>query len=292
MATEGFVKFEYFSKGVPPYYGNSSFPELLDDESIVISTPCLEMNYHQYFGLFKKFLMSVGFNEKNIMQGACSLAFNEMNREETMRQVAEEYDLIMSEDLPDIIADRKKQDEEWIKMYDQSWEKRYWELYRKTQEVNAVKYTDEELDAMCDKAASDDEKEKCSEYNLREAEYYNKRAELDAAQKVENTVCDKDDPSDECKEHWNNFWDSETPLVDKVQEGYNYWEEDNSNQDIEDQGVMKVATNDPMLGWNGSIPGSPEAKELGCICPVLDNEEMPQDVKWIDVECPIHGRKK
>ena len=60
------------------------------------------------------------------------------------------------------------------------------------------------------------------EYNLREAEYYNKRAELDANQNNESTVCDKDDPSDECKEHWNNFWDSETPLADKVQEGYNY----------------------------------------------------------------------
>jgi hypothetical protein len=33
---------------------------------------------------------------------------------------------------------------------------------------------------MCDKAASDDEKQKCREYNLREAEYYDKRAKLDA----------------------------------------------------------------------------------------------------------------
>ena len=33
---------------------------------------------------------------------------------------------------------------------------------------------------MCDKAASDQEKEKCREYNLREAEYYDKRAKLDA----------------------------------------------------------------------------------------------------------------
>jgi len=40
-------------------------------------------------------------------------------------------------------------------------------------------YTEEELNAMCDKAALDEEKEKCREYNLREAEYYNKRAELD-----------------------------------------------------------------------------------------------------------------
>jgi len=40
-------------------------------------------------------------------------------------------------------------------------------------------YTEEELNAMCDKATSDEEKEKCREYNLREAEYYDKRAQLD-----------------------------------------------------------------------------------------------------------------
>lgn len=46
--------------------------------------------------------------------------------------------------------------------------------------VSSVQYTDEELNAMCDKAASDEEKEQCREYNLREAEYYDKRAKLDA----------------------------------------------------------------------------------------------------------------
>jgi hypothetical protein len=43
-------------------------------------------------------------------------------------------------------------------------------------------YTEEKLNAMCDKAASDEEKNKCREYNLREAEYYDKRAKLDAQQ--------------------------------------------------------------------------------------------------------------
>lgn len=287
MATEGYVKFEYFSEGKDAFYDKRIFPELIDDESIVIKTPCIGMNYHQYYALFKKFLMAVGFSEKNIIQGACSLAFNEMNDEKIMREVAEEYDLTMNEDLPKIIEDRMEQEKKHSEPKSNIWEERYWAVYRKLQEIDSVKYTDDELDAMCDKAASDEEKQKCREYNLREAEYYNKRAELDANQKNEKTVCDKDDPSDECKEHWNDFWESETSIADKVQEGYNYWEED-----VLDQGVMKVATNDPMLGWNGSIPGSPEAKELGCICPVLDNEEMPDDVKWIDVECSIHGRKK
>ena len=60
-------------------------------------------------------------------------------------------------------------------------EKIYYEGYadRTVSSVSGVQYTEEELNAMCDKAASDEEKEKCREYNLREAEYYNKRAELD-----------------------------------------------------------------------------------------------------------------
>ncbi len=314
MATEGYVKFEYFSKGVPPYYGTGGFPELLDDEKITIETPCLEMNYHQYVGMFKKFMMAVGFDEKNIMQAGCSIAFNEMNNEKLMREVAEEYDLVMSEDLPDIIQDKIKQDVEWIEKHKDSWEQRYWALYRRFSklahltdsdleetaarysernndmmppwghsDMEALKYTDEELDAMCDKAASDEDKKKCQEYNLREAEYYNKRAELDAEFLAkdrnsnfpgENTICDAENPSDECKEHWNNFWGVDV-----------------SNKDMWEQGVMKVITNDPMKAWNGLVPGSMEAREEGCICPVLDNEEMPDDKKWVDVECPIHGRK-
>jgi hypothetical protein len=46
--------------------------------------------------------------------------------------------------------------------------------------MEALRYAEEELNAMCEKAASDQEKEKCREYNLRETEYYDKRAELDA----------------------------------------------------------------------------------------------------------------
>jgi len=43
-----------------------------------------------------------------------------------------------------------------------------------------LQYTEEEMDAMCESAATENDKDKCREYNLREAEYYNKRAELDA----------------------------------------------------------------------------------------------------------------
>ena len=54
---------------------------------------------------------------------------------------------------------------------------RDWEDFWQEQDQISRNYTEEDLNAMCDAA---EEKEKCREYNLREAEYYNKRAELDA----------------------------------------------------------------------------------------------------------------
>lgn len=55
-----------------------------------------------------------------------------------------------------------------------------------------INYTEEELNSMCDKAASDQEKQQCREYNLREAEYYNQRSRLDIAS---------------TKKDWDDFWE-------------------------------------------------------------------------------------
>lgn len=270
MAIEGHVKFEYFSKSVKPFYNTQSLPEILDDENIVFKTNNLEMNIHQYFNFFKKFLLSVGFCDQNIISGACNLAFNETNNEDLMKKVAEEYDIVLGEDLPSIINERLEIEKKYTTIdYDKKieelektckiWEERYNTLYKNLKKhTENIQYTDEEMDAMCDHAASEEERDKCREYNLREAEYYNKRVELDA---------------EHSKKSFDVF-------------------EDNSNKDMWDQGMMKVSTNNPTRAWNGLIPGSPEARAAGCICPVLDNEEMPDDKKWIDVECPLHGRSK
>ncbi|NBR24386.1 MAG: hypothetical protein EBU08_11575 [Micrococcales bacterium] len=44
--------------------------------------------------------------------------------------------------------------------------------------------------------------------------------------------------------------------------------------------------------WNGLVPGSPEAVANSCKCPILDNEEMPDDKKWVSSDCPLHGKVK
>jgi hypothetical protein len=49
---------------------------------------------------------------------------------------------------------------------------------------------------------------------------------------------------------------------------------------------------DQFKSWNGLVPGSYAAVENGCKCPVMDNEEMPDDKKWVNGDCPLHGKVK
>jgi len=44
--------------------------------------------------------------------------------------------------------------------------------------------------------------------------------------------------------------------------------------------------------WNGLVPGSPEAVAKNCKCPVMDNAKMPADKKWVNADCPLHGKVK
>ena len=71
------------------------------------------------------------------------------------------------------ICDKNDPSPECKKDWVDFWEETYYPEESK-------QYTEEELNAMCDAAAEQEEKDKCREYNLREAEYYNKRAQLDA----------------------------------------------------------------------------------------------------------------
>lgn len=71
-----------------------------------------------------------------------------------------------------VVCDKDDKSPECQKAWNDFWEENYYPEEHK-------QYTEEELNAMCDKAASDQEKQKCREYNLREAEYYDKRARLD-----------------------------------------------------------------------------------------------------------------
>ncbi len=88
-------------------------------------------------------------------------------------------------------CDKNDPSEECKKSWTSFWEENYYpEEYKGStvssvmppwghSDMEALRYTEEELNAMCENAASDQEKAKCREYNLREAEYYDKRSKLD-----------------------------------------------------------------------------------------------------------------
>lgn len=77
---------------------NKYFPEIVDKQTITIEAPAQDLNTHQYFELFKGFLRAIGFDEYGIMDGACRIAFNDGNREDDMKKLADEYELVLAED--------------------------------------------------------------------------------------------------------------------------------------------------------------------------------------------------
>jgi hypothetical protein len=94
---------------------NKYFPEIVDKQTITIEAPAHDLNVWQYFELFKSFLRAVGFDEYNIMEAACRIAFNDSNDEAKMKKVADEYELILEEDYRKKLVEYDKQQDEEIK---------------------------------------------------------------------------------------------------------------------------------------------------------------------------------
>ena len=194
MTYNATVKFCYINDTEVSH--NKYFPEIVDKQTITIEAPAQDLNTHQYFELFKGFLRAVGFDDYGIMDGACRVAFNDCNREDDMKKLADEYELVLAED------------------------------YRK------------------------------------------KLVEYDAQQ--DRDIAGLEAEIRELKEK----------LARVLPEQY-----DNGDYPRDDG----TSWNKP---WNGLVPGSPEAYGKGCICPVIDNEEMPDDKKWVTARCPLHGKVK
>ena len=188
-----------FDATFTPTYGSSSWADddFVPEEHYLITAPAADLNCKQYFKLFEKFMLCVGMDPKSIRSGAMSLVFNDCVLEEEQRKVCDEYELTMDEDLRAKFEDWKQlEDADYltkkINRVSDNVEAMYWknkyieELAKQGKLENhspeSHQYTEEEMDAMCEAAV---EKEKCREYNLREAEYYNKRAQLDLQQQTD-----------------------------------------------------------------------------------------------------------
>ena len=178
---------------------NKYFPEIVDKQTITIEAPAQDLNTHQYFELFKGFLRAVGFDEYGIMDGACRVAFNDCNREDDMKKLANEYELFLAEEFAAKVKEIENQQDDEIATL----KAEIRELKAKLGEVLPEQYDDEDIKAIIDESTDG---------------------------------------------------------------GYK--------------------------PWGKLVPGSPEAVAKNCKCPVMDNAEMPDDKKWVNGDCPLHGKVK
>lgn len=136
--------------------------QVVPEQNLTMECPVHDWNTSQLFQAFSNFMYAMGHSELGIMKGACSVAFSDMRSKENMQKVAEEYDLVLSEDLPELINEGI----EVQKNFSNEWESRYWG-YKKNAEkqIRDLKakisrmenpddpqYTEEEMDAMCEDA--------------------------------------------------------------------------------------------------------------------------------------------
>ena len=113
MTYNATVKFCYINDTEVSH--NKYFPEIVDKQTITIEAPAQDLNTHQYFELFKGFLRAVGFDDYGIMDGACRIAFNDCNREDDMKKLADEYELFLAEDYHKKLVEYDTQQDEEIK---------------------------------------------------------------------------------------------------------------------------------------------------------------------------------
>ena len=55
---------------------------------------------------------------------------------------------------------------------------------------------------------------------------------------------------------------------------------------------MTAMTAEQHKEGSGLVPVSVGAVFNGCKCPVMDNEDMPEGRKWVNGDCPLHGKVK
>jgi hypothetical protein len=176
---------------------NKYFPEIVDKQTITIEAPAQDLNVWQHFELFKSFLRAIGFDEYNIMEAACRIAFNDGNDEAKMKKIADEYELVLEEDHHKKIRQLEKEQEE--------------DITTLKAEINELK----------------------------------------------------------------------SKLARVLPEQYD-------DEDI--KSIINESTDGGYKSWGKLVPGSDEAYAEGCKCPILDNQNMPEGKKWVNGDCPLHGK--
>jgi len=117
MTYKATLKVHFDTEWTPTYGGSGIYDdETLPEEHYTFEIPCQDLNAIQLFRFFGTIARTMGHNELGIMKGACALAFNDMQSQEDMRKVAEEFELTLAEDLKGKFEDWKQSEEDWARL--------------------------------------------------------------------------------------------------------------------------------------------------------------------------------
>lgn len=117
MTYKATLKVHFDTEWTPTYGGSGIYDdETLPEEHYTFEIPCQDINSIQLFRFFGTIARTMGHNDLGIMKGACALAFNDMQSQEDMRKVAEEFELTLAEDLKDKFKDWKQAEEDWARL--------------------------------------------------------------------------------------------------------------------------------------------------------------------------------
>ena len=117
MTYKATLKVHFDTEWTPTYCGSGIYDDqTLPEEHYTFEIPCQDLNAIQLFRFFGTIARTMGHNELGIMKGACALAFNDMQSQENMRKVAEDFELTLAEDLKGKFEDWKQAEEDWVRL--------------------------------------------------------------------------------------------------------------------------------------------------------------------------------
>ena len=98
MTYNATLKVQFTSTYTPSVY-SSYETDTLPEENYTFEVPANDLTSTQVFGLFRKVMLTMGYDENVIASGMMSTVFNPDGDEKFMRKLCDEYDLTMNEDV-------------------------------------------------------------------------------------------------------------------------------------------------------------------------------------------------
>jgi len=116
MTYKASLKVKFDTEWTSTSYSGGFYDMMLPEEHYTFEVPAEDLNTHQLFRFFATVARAMGYDELNIMKGACGVAFGEDRREEDMRKVADEFELTLGEDLRKKFEDMQQAEAEWARL--------------------------------------------------------------------------------------------------------------------------------------------------------------------------------